>query len=626
MRIKLSFHVNKTYFFMLKIKTVGLLLASMALTSTLAATNDAYAQTTPTANNSNTATFADPEKVLRTIFPVAETGFDPAAARDIYSNSIIEVVFERLYGYDYLASPAKIIPEAADGLPEISADGKTYTIKLKKGIYFSQDDAFKGKKRELTVNDYVYSIKRLMDPRIASSHSWLFEGKIIGLDSIVAQAKKSGKFDYDAKIAGIEVLDKYTLRLHLTRPDFNLSMILAYTATSAVAREVIEQYRDLQGLAMANPVGTGPYKLSEWVRGSKMILDAKPDYRLVEWNFEPGSNAEDQRINAAMKGKRIPQIGKIIVTDILEDQSRLLAFQKDEIDLFQLYGGLAPQVMRDGKLKPEFLKKGIHLSRIVDPELIVYYWNMRDPIFGGFSKEKIALRRAIAMAHNVDNEIKIVENGEAIALQYLIPPGVVGHDPDYRSSIQYDPVAANALLDKFGYKKGADGYRTLPDGKPFQINYTSQTESRGHLQAEVWKKTYDSVGIRMNVDFRPFAEILKAEKDCQLTQRISPWLADYPDGDNFMQLFYGANIHLNNAGCVAIPEYDKLYEETQKLPAGPERDLLYHKMVRIMEVYSAQRIGYARYYNMLSQARVIGHKKHPIMHTEWMYIDIDKNK
>ena len=135
MRIKLSFHVNKTYFFMLKIKTVGLLLASMALTSTLAATNDAYAQTTPTANNSNTATFADPEKVLRTIFPVAETGFDPAAARDIYSNSIIEVVFERLYGYDYLASPAKIIPEAADGLPEISADGKTYTIKLKKGIY-----------------------------------------------------------------------------------------------------------------------------------------------------------------------------------------------------------------------------------------------------------------------------------------------------------------------------------------------------------------------------------------------------------------------------------------------------------------------------------------------------------
>ena len=587
----------------------------------------ATAQTASTTSDKPTAPeFADPDKVLRTIFPVAETGFDPAGSRDLYSHSIIEVVFERLYGYDYLATPAKIIPQTADGLPEISADGKTYTIKLKKGIYFAQDDAFKGKKRELTMNDYVYSIKRLMDPRIASSHSWLFEGKIVGLDALVAKAKKTGKFDYDANIAGIEVPDKYTLRLHLTRPDFNLPMILAYVATSAVAREVVETYQDLQGLVMANPVGTGPYKLTEWVRGSKMILDARPDYRPVYWNFQGSNSAEDQKINGAMRGKRIPQIGRIIVTDILEDQSRLLAFQKDEVDLFQLYGGLAPQVLRDGKLKPEFAQKGMQMSRIVDPELIVYYWNMRDPVFGGMSKEKIALRRAVAMAHNVNDEIRIVENGEGVALEYLIPPGVVGHDPDYKNSIQYDPVAANALLDRFGYKKGADGYRNLPDGKPLQINYTSQTESRGHLQAEVWKKTYDSLGIRMNVDFRPFAEILKAEKDCHLTQRISPWIADYPDGDNFMQLFYGANIHLNNAGCVAIPEYDKLYEESQKLPAGPERDLLYHKMNRIMEVYTPQRIGYARYRNMLSQARVIGYKKHPVMLTEWMYIDIDKKK
>jgi len=639
MRLNLSPHQSQRSLFLAKRTTLALkdklmgkfkstfLIFPFLLIPLLTSVDNALAQTNQTGTSTAAApTFADPDKVLRTIFPVAETGFDPAGARDLYSHAITEVVFERLYGYDYLASPAKIIPQTADGFPEISADGKTFTIKLKKEIYFTPDDAFKGKKRELTVNDYAYSIKRLMDPRIASSHSWLFEGKIIGLDELATKAKRSGKFDYDVKIPGIEVLDKYTLRLHLVRPDFNLAMILSHPATAALAREVVEKYQDLQGLVMSNPVGTGPYKLTEWVRGSKIILDAKPDYRPVYWNFENSTSAEDQKINAAMKGKRIPQIGHIIVTDILEDQSRLLAFQKDEIDLFQLYGGLAPQVMRDGKLKPEFLQKGIQMSRIVDPELTVYYWNMQDPVFGGLSKEKIALRRAIAMAHNVDDEIRIVDNGEAVPLEYPIPPGVVGYDPDYKSSIQYDPIAANALLDKFGYKKGADGYRNLPNGKPFQINYTSQTESRGHLQAEVWKKTYDSVGIRMNVDFRPFAEILKAEKECHLTQRISPWIADYPDGDNFMQLFYGPNIHLNNNGCVAIPEYDKLYEASQKLPAGPERDLLYHKMARIMEVYSAQRIGFARYRNMLSQPRVIGYKKHPVMLTEWMYIDIDKNK
>ncbi|MFZ6772562.1 ABC transporter substrate-binding protein [Undibacterium sp. SXout7W] len=570
--------------------------------------------------------FADPAKVLRTIFPVAETGFDPAATRDLYSNSVVEVIFERLFSYDYLASPAKIVPETADGMPDISADGKTYTIKLKKGIYFTDDPAFNGKKRELTVNDYVYSFKRLMDPKLASSHVWLLEDKIVGLDQLAAQAKKTGKFDYSANIPGFEIIDKYTLRIHLTRPDFNLPMIMAYAAMSAVAREVVEKYQDGQGQIMGNPVGTGPFKLAEWVRGSKIVLDANRDYRPVTWDFQASNDVEDQKIITAMKGKRMPQIGRVVVNVILEDQSRLLAFQKDESDLFQLYGGLAPQVLRDGKLKPELQKKGIQMSRIIDPELTIYYWNMQDPVFGGLSKEKTALRRAIAMAHNVNDEIRIVDNGEAVALEYPIPAGVVGNDPNYKSSIRYNPAAANALLDKFGYKKAKDGYRSSPDGKPLEITFTTQTDSRGHLQAEVWKKTYDSVGIRMKADFRPFAEILKAEKQCQLTQRISPWMADYPDGDNFMQLFYGKNIHMNNNGCVAIPEYDKLYEQSQKLPAGPERDLLYHKMTRLMEVYSAQRVGYARYRNMLSQPRVIGYKKHPIMHVEWMFIDIDKNK
>lgn len=570
--------------------------------------------------------FADPEKILRTVFPVAETGFDPAAARDLYSNAINEMLFERLYSYDYLASPARIVPETAAAMPEISADGKTYTFRLKKSIYFIADEAFNGKQRELTVEDYVYSFKRLMDPRIASTHSWLISGKVVGLDQLAAEAKKSGKFDYDKKIPGFEIVDRHTLRIHLTRPDYNFPMILSYTAMSAVAREVVEKYRDLQGQVMAHPVGTGPYKLIEWVRGSKMVLDANTGYRPVYWDFQASADPDDQKIVAAMKGKRMPQIGRVIVNVMLEDQSRLLAFQKDETDLFQLYGGLAPQVLKDGKLKPEFAKKGVQLSRIVDPELTVYYWNMQDPVFGGFSKEKIALRRALAMAHNVAEEIRIVDNGDAVPLEYPIPPGVVGHDPNYKSSVRYNPAAANALLDKFGYKKGADGYRTLPDGSPLEIKFTSQTESRGHLQAEVWKKTYDGVGIRMKTDFRPFSEILKAEKNCQLIQRISPWIADYPDGDNFMQLFYGKNIHQNNNGCVSIPEYDRLYEQSQRLPAGPERDLLYHKMTRIMEVNAAQRVGFARYRNMLAQPRVLGYKKHPIMHVEWMYLDIDKSK
>lgn len=578
----------------------------------------------PAAGSPAAASPADPGKVLRYIFPAAETGFDPAITRDLYSAHVVQSVFETLFTYDYLARPAKLIPLTAAALPEVSDAGKTYTIRLKQGIYFMADPAFNGKRRELTMADYVYSYKRLMDPKLSSPHTWLFDGKVEGLDELAQDAKKTGRFDIDRKIAGFELLDRYTLRIHLKQPDFNLGMILAHEPTSAVAREVVEKYRDAQGQVMANPVGTGPYSLTQWVRGSRIVLEANPDFRGSTWNFQAGSDPEDQQIVKQLKGKRMPQIGRIEISVIVEDQSRWLAFQNDEIDLFQLEGPLAPQALRNGKLKPELAKKGVQHSRIIDPESSYTYWNMRDPVWGGFGREKIALRRAAAMAYNPQEEIHIVWNDEAIALEYPIPPGVVGHDPNYKSSIEYDVATANALLDKFGYKKDADGWRTLPDGKPLKIRYSARAESNGQHMAEVWKKSYDSIGIHMEGDLRPFPDLLKAEKQCQIQSRTSPWIADYPDGDNFMQLYYGPNTGQNNNGCAAIPEYDKLYAQSQKLQAGPERDLIYHKMTRIMELYSAQRMGYARYRDMLAQARVIGFKKHPILHCEWMYIDIEK--
>lgn len=568
----------------------------------------------------------DPNKVLRFVFPAPETGFDPALVRDLYSGNVVQAIFDTLYTYDYLARPAKLVPHTAEALPEVSADGKSYTIRLKKGIYFADDPAFGGKKRELTMADYVYSFKRLFDPKLSSPHMWLFEGKVKGLDEMAEAAKKSGKYDPDAKVEGFELVDKYTLRIHLKQTDYNMGMVLAHEPTVAVAREVVEKYGDAQGGVMAHPVGTGAYKLTKWVRGASISLEANPTYRGEIWDFKAGDDPEDQRLVAEMKGKRMPQVGKIEIKVMVEDQSRWLSFQNDETDLFELQGPLAPKAISGGKLKPEIAAKGVKLSRIIDPEISYYYWNMRDPVVGGFAKEKIALRRAIAMSHNVEEEIRLVWNGEAEPLQYPIPPGVVGHDPNYKSLLQYNPAAANALLDKFGYKKGSDGYRNMPDGKPLTIKYTARADGQGQLQSEMWKKSLNSIGIRMEGDKRPFPDILKAEKECQLQTRTNPWIADYPDGDNFMMLFAGKNINQNNNGCFQHDEYDKLYAQSASMQAGPERDALYRKMARIMEVNASNRIGYARYRNMLAQPRVLGFKKHPILHQEWAYIDIDNKK
>ncbi|MCS6766460.1 MAG: ABC transporter substrate-binding protein [Candidatus Protistobacter heckmanni] len=569
---------------------------------------------------------ADPSKVLRFVISAAETGFDPAIIRDTYSGYVAESVFERLFTFDYLARPARLAPEAAAALPEISADGLVWTIRLKKGIQFQPDPVFKGAKRELTMQDFVYSFRRLVDPQLNSPYAWLFERKIAGLDEAVEQARKAGKMDYDSPIPGFEVVDRYTLRIHLTHPDYNLGYILSHFPTSAVAREVVEHYRDAQGQVMSHPVGTGPYRLAQWVRGARIVLEASPVYRGFVWDFQAGDDPEDKAIVAAMRGKRMPQVGRVEISVMLEDQSRWLAFQKDEVDVFQLDGPLAPRALDGDKLKPELAARGVHLSRHLQLKLSYLYWNMRDPVVGGLAPEKIALRRAVAMAYDPAEEIRVLWNGQAEAFQYPIPPGVIGHDPQHRSLNQYDPAAANKLLDRYGYKRGRDGWRRMPDGSPLALRYSFRPGSQGQQQGELWKKKLAAVGLQMQEDQRPFQELIKAEKQCQLQSRTAAWFADYADGDNFMQLFYGKNIGQSNNGCSLLPEFDALYEQSQKMPPSPERDLLYHKMARVLEAYATIRPVYARYRNMLAQPRVIGYKKHPILHSEWLFIDIDKQK
>ena len=565
---------------------------------------------------------ADMNKVIRYAFPAAETGFDPAGAQDLYSGTIEQAIFETLLTYDYLARPAHLVPLTAEAMPQVSADGKVYTFKIRKGIYYSPDPAFKGKKRELTAEDYAYSLKRLIDPKLASPWAWLVENKIEGLDALAETAKKTGKFDYDARIAGLQTPDRYTLRIQLKQADYNLPYILAHEPTSALAREVVEKYRDESGRVMSNPVGTGAYVLKQWIHSNKIVLEANPEYRGFTWDFKSNEPA-DQKLIAEMKGKKMPQVGRVEVYIMEEDQARLLAFQNGEIDLMNLEGPLAPNVMDGDKLRPEFAQKGVKLSRFVDPELSYVFWNMQDPVVGGLAKDKIALRRALSMAYNVDEEIRVIRNGQAVEAQYPIPPGVVGHDPKYRSGVKFDPAGANALLDRFGYKKGADGYRTLPDGKPLVIKYYSRPDSLGRQQEEMWQKAFQLVSIRMEGVKEKFPEQIKLEKQCKLMMRTASWIADWPDADNFMQLLYSKNIHQNNNACASIPEYDRLYERTLRLePDSPERDKLYHEMTRIIEAYAPWRLDISRYRNMLAQPQVLGYKKHPILHAEWQYIDV----
>ena len=142
----------------------------------------------------------------------------------------------------------------------------------------------------------------------------------------------------------------------------------------------------------------------------------------------------------------------------------------------------------------------------------------------------------------------------------------------------------------------------------------------------MWQKSVDRIGIRVQIDKSKFPEELKRERACQLLSRTASWIADYPDGDDFMQLLYGPNSHQNNNACFQLAEWDRIYERTKAMPPSPERDQLYRQLWRMAELNGVWKLHDTRYRNMLVQQRVIGYKKHPILAAEFVYYDLDTSQ
>ncbi len=574
---------------------------------------------------------ADMSKVLRVAFNAAEAGYDPAKTYDAYANMVYENVFDPLLAYDYLARPAKLIPSVLTSMPSISEDNKIFTFHLKKGIYFAPDAAFKGKKRELTAEDYAYSIKRMVDPQLKSPQAYLVSGKFIGIDDLVKKAGK-GRLDYDAPVAGIKVLDRYTLQLTANEAYPSLPYVLAMPQFGAVAREVIEAYGSN---THAHPVGTGPYMLKDWKPSVHTTLVANPNYRQEVYNYVPGNNKEDQQIAREMNGKTVPQIGQIEISVIIEEQPLWLAFKSGEIDVLVENPSLPQPVVRQAlimdptnprraELKPELKEQGIELKRKISPEIIYYHFNMQNPVVGGLSKEKIALRRAIGMAFDFDETIRDIRRNQSIRMQSIIPEGVVGHHSEYKLATEYNPALANALLERFNYKVGIDGYRTLPDGSPLLIEYQADEGAIGRQWTEYWKKAYERVKIKMVAKVGPFNENLKAVSQCQYMMTGSAWGADFPDGSNFMALLAGKNINQINNACYKSPKFDALYAKTESMADGPERDALYQQMNQIVAADSPWIFGDTRMRNGVFNKWVKGGKMHPQLGSIWRFLDIQK--
>ena len=558
------------------------------------------------------------EKVLRLQMLSDVEVLDPARAGSLSSLNTIAPLYHQLLTYDYLARPVRMIPYAAESLPQVSADGRTYTLRLRPGLLFAPHPAFGGKPRELVAQDFVYSVQRIADPA-GISMSWAnFEGLIEGLDDLVAAARREKRgLDYAAPIAGLKALDARTLQIRLTRPDPTFVYALAYAGWSAVPREVVE----VEGAEFARrPIGSGPYLAERFQPGTRLTLVRNPSFKRVPWSsYAPGAKPDDPLVKA-MRGVTVPAVDRIEMTRIPEASTAVLALKQREIDFIAF---AEPPIAFDGtELKPELKAAGIRAARARAQGFYLLMFNMRDPEVGGLAPGKIALRRAIAMSFDDREWMRTFDQGLGYAQQHLIGPDVVGYDPAYRNPNAYDPATANALLDRFGYRRGADGMRTNPDGTPLAVRMIVSTSSTGRRVAEFMKKGFDRIGVRVEFDTMPPGDRLKKMSTCKHQLTTMDFGGGAPDGVSAMENFYSKHIGTVNLSCYASPDYDATYEKLRPMPPGPARAPLFRHLTELLDAHAPARVLPSADDIYLVAPDVLGFAPHPYLSLPYHLLDV----
>jgi ABC-type transport system substrate-binding protein len=577
--------------------------------------------------SSSTPYAPDRNKVLRYAFEVAETSLDPHKISDVYSGIINSGIFDTPLRYDYLARPLKVVPNTLTAMPEVSADFTVYTLRVKPGIYFADHPVFGGKKRELVAEDYVYSIKRLFDPTLAAPLLAEVDGVIVGSDDMMKRVRQTNKMDFDTPLEGLRALDRYTLQIKLTEPKPGFIFTLTDCRVScAVAREIVEHFGNDIG---SHPVGTGAYKLVSWKRASKMVFEYNSNFRESYFEGEPAADDKDaQETLAKMKGKRLPQVHRIEVSIIEERQPRYLAFRKNEFDLIWLFPeDFSNQAFPNNKLAGDLKRQGVQMRQVYALDIHFVYFNMEDPLVGGYTPDKIALRRAISLGYKTSDEINIIRKGQAIPAHAPYAPGVQGYDPKFRTSIgEYDPSKAKALLDLYGYKDiNGDGYREQPDGKPLVLEYYSTPTERDKQFDELWTRSMNDIGLRLDIKKGKWPDHLKQSNAGELMMWQLGGSATAPEASTWLQTYYGPNAGFKgNRSRFRLEAYDQLFEKSERLGDTPERTKLYQEMARIIAAYAPMKVNVHRIITDLWWPYVVGFHRPPVQSQNWWrFVDID---
>jgi len=556
----------------------------------------------------------DNKNILNVYSSEVIPGLDPMTIADRHSHTAARQIYEGLYEYHYLKNNFEIYPVLADGMPEITNKGLTYTIKIKRGVRFSDDPCFKannGKGKELTANDFIYSIKRMVLSPYTKTFFFnsILSDLIVGLEEYKKTAEKDPS-KISTEIPGMRSLDNYTIQFKLKRTSVYFPGILTRPNAFVVAKEAVEHYgADFK----FHPVGSGPFKMQEWEKESKLVLVRNPNY---EHGTYPVEGTPEDKENGMLKdaGAKLPFLTKVVRYILVEEQPRWLNFNRGLLDIVVLDKDSYYDAFPTGnKLADNLKERGVKVIRTPQLDTYFYMFNMEDKVIG---KNKY-LRQAISLAYDTQKHNALFYNNQAYVANWILPPGLFGFDPAYKNPYtQYNVEKAKKLLAKAGY----------PNGKglaPITMLIPDSIASK--QMAEYFANSMEDVGIKITLRPMNFGLLLnELEKDRNFQIVSLKWRADLPFPEDFLRTFYTKAFSPGpNHAKYSNTEYDKLFEKVSQLPQGNEklhiinrmRDLIAEQAVIIPLVNPVQ--------ISLTQPYVYNYKPHVLVGDIYKYVKID---
>jgi ABC-type transport system substrate-binding protein len=484
-----------------------------------------------------------PDTLHLNVDNIVET-FDPALAYSDDALSVMSQVLEPPYQYHYLKRPYEVIPLIAEALPEISADGKNYTLRLKNDIFFHPHPAFQGQVRELHAQDFTLALKRIAFEPLQSPFRSFFMDALVGFKEFSQAVGQDWKKMKDTPIKGV-VVDGQSITLQLTRQEPNLIYYLAMSALAPVPWEVVEYHQNNLSDVL---VGTGPYHYMGFDK-IRYHLEAFDKYRE---DFYPASGDRYANTQDLLRSSRekIPFVREVNFNVLNLEDERWKAFIDGQIDLMAVPGGMLPRLLGEGgKLRRELEARGVQIKHFPVQALRWLAFDMKDPVWG----KNVHLRQAIAHGINIEAYIEILSQKTNLKAHSLLVPGLPGYDPSSSLPFKYNLAHARELLVKAGYPEGK--------GLPPLVYSTRGNQEANFVEAKFLESELAKLGIKMETRVLTFKEFLTEGRAGKLQFFTDNWFFDYPDGENILQLLVGANAPGINKAAYRDADVDRWYQQ-----------------------------------------------------------------